>query len=236
MQKAIAAIGLVYLALAQVRAADDARKPRSITVTGTAVVRMVPDEVTIRLRIETLDKDVRKSKADCDAGVKKLLALAKEMQIETRDVQTANAVIASVSEKESDRWVWKGYKSTVDVLVKLRQLGGYDEFIARAVEGSVLLEGIGFSSSQAVQKRGEARLMALRAAREKAAAMAAELDQKIGPPLSVVEEGARSWSGFLENTAREVTTDTAPDATVLAPGQIDIFAQVTVEFELRDAH
>ena len=222
--------------LSATAAAQSQPEPRSITVSGTATIRVVPDEVVITLNVQTLNKDLRKAKADNDARVQKVLAVVKDFQIDPRLVQTTEATLAPHWKTTRDQRELDGYQATNQIHVTLKELRRYDEFIGRAIDaGEALLDGIEFNSSETIAKRAEARKMALHAAQEKARAMAVELDQKIGKPLSIIEEPA-IWSGWSQSNAfaqaRATEEGTAPDVATVAVGQIEITARVSVRFEL----
>jgi uncharacterized protein len=231
----------VALLLAQSVAAQTEREPRSITVSGTASIRVVPDEVVISLSVESLNKDLRKAKADNDVRVQKVLAVTKEFQIEPRFVQTTEVSLAPQWDQSEKGREFLGYRALNQIRVTLRELGRYDEFVARAIDaGQALLDGVEFRSTQTIVKRAEARKMALQAAREKAEAMAGELAQKIGQPLSITEEAGTTWGGWGGYSNRNVLAQAGyseegavPDVTTVALGQIEIMARVSVRFELQ---
>jgi uncharacterized protein YggE len=80
-------------------------------------------------------------------------------------------------------------------------------------------------------------MLAVKAAREKAVAMAAELGQKIGRPRSIYEGGAT-----VQTAARNAYTQNAMQSSGgsdgggegFSAGQISVTASVTVHFELAD--
>src|SRR5262245_42804467 len=62
--------------------------PRSISVTGSAQVNVVPDEVQVFMGVESWDPVLKNAREENDAIVKKALEIAKEFKIEQRHVQT----------------------------------------------------------------------------------------------------------------------------------------------------
>jgi uncharacterized protein YggE len=57
-------------------AQENCMQPRIIWVTGTAEIKVPPDEVQVTLGIDSLDKDLVVAKASNDQRIKKLMALA----------------------------------------------------------------------------------------------------------------------------------------------------------------
>src|SRR5687767_15172642 len=55
--------------------------PRHVAVTGTSVARVQPDTVAWHVNIRRTNKELAKAQADCDEGVKKILALRTELKL-----------------------------------------------------------------------------------------------------------------------------------------------------------
>ncbi len=232
-------IALAMLVGTAVAQAEDrvSTETASISVSGSAVVRVVPDEVSIRLRIESLDKDLRTSVSATDVRVQKLLDLTKEFKIEPRQVQTS---FVRITRRTTEHDTFKGYEASSGVVVTLTDLARYSEFMARAVEvAQVLVDDIEFNYSKSAEKRIEARRMALQVAREKAVAMAEDLGQAVGRPITIEELPSSGWgSGYFGNFQAQRASGTAdepPDISTMAPGQMSVYARVQVRFELRPA-
>ena len=97
------------------------------------------------------------------------------------------------------------------------------------------VNGVFFTTSQLREHRDAARIQAVRAAREKATAMAKELDAKLLSVKSIQEAGEpRGMYNMMQNTNAAVFTPSDDGVEkVLAPGQIEVTANVNVEFYLR---
>jgi uncharacterized protein YggE len=117
----------------------------------------------------------------------------------------------------------------------------YDELVAGVIEVGVnRISGVEFGSSEEIAKRKEARLLAIKAAREKAEYLAEALGQRVGRPLWINEFrrqpqpwGAANWAS---NAAVFVPPARAGEADAeqgsIAPGSKTIRAQVEVGFRL----
>ena len=66
-------------AAAQTAPPQDRAEPRLVTVTGEAVVNVVPDEVVLTLGVESSDKQLRRAKSLNDDRVKQVLAAAESL-------------------------------------------------------------------------------------------------------------------------------------------------------------
>jgi uncharacterized protein len=223
-----------------------AQETRRISVTGEAEVRVAPDEVILTLGVETWDKDLDLAKRQNDAIVKRVLALAGEHGIAPEHVQTE---YFGVEPRYRDGYYEErdfiGYFVHKTVVITLRDLSQFEGLLSDALKAGVnYVHGIEFRTTELRQHRDEARALAIRAAQEKAAALAGELGQQIGEPLTIQEEQAGWWSsygawwgsrwgaGMTQNTIQEVGGAPALADSSVAPGQIDVTARVTVVFEL----
>jgi uncharacterized protein YggE len=106
------------------------------------------------------------------------------------------------------------------------------------------VHGIQFRSTELREHRDRARDLAIRAAKEKAVALAGALDQKVGEPIAIHEEhngwysGYGAWwgshwsGGMTQNVIQNASSDGLAVEGSIAPGQIAITARVSVSFEL----
>ncbi|MDI3288163.1 SIMPL domain-containing protein [Polyangium sp. 15x6] len=218
-------------------------RPR-IIVTGDAEVHVVPDEVVLRIGIETVDMDLVKAKTENDNAVRAVLALARGMGIDDTDVDTDYISIAPKYEWQDDSNVFVGYAVKNTMAVTLDQVDKFEQFLMSAIQSDVnRVHGIEFRTTKLREHRDRARAMAIQAAREKAIALAKELDQTVGLPL-LIDDGGSGWSSAYNawwdeapQLAQNVAVvaggglESSPEST-LAPGQIAVRAKITVSFQL----
>lgn len=220
-------------------------QPRSITVSGNAEVRVIPDEVILTLGIETFDLNLDIAKKSNDAIVLTALAVTKEFGIDPKLVQTEYISIEPRYDDYSVKRGFQGYNVRKTMVITLRDISKFEGLLSAMLKSGVnYIQGIDFRTTQLRKQRDQARSLAIKAAQEKAAALAGELGQKIGQPLTIHEDASNWWSGYswwgsrwgssmtqnvIQNSNQ--STSLAEDST-LAPGQISVNATVTVEFEL----
>ena len=217
------------------------KEPREITVRGVAEVIVPPDYVTVNVRVVTLDMDLAKAQADNDTAVKAALAFVDELGIEAKDLSTSYVSLGPkwrrVRDEES---VFEGYEASKSITVKLRDLTKYDELLSGMLKlGVNRISGISFGSSDELEKRREARILAINAAREKAEYLASQLGQKVGPPLWIAEFKKESFGPPpMSNVAYYGRAEPEAQADnklgTIAPGSITIRAQIEASFELKD--
>jgi hypothetical protein len=233
---------------AQPEATPASTQPRTVTVTGEAEVRVVPDEVILTLGVETWDKDLGNAKSQNDTIVARVLALAGQHGVAPEHVQTD---YVSIDPRYRNGYYedrdFIGYFVRKNIVVTLRDLDKFEPLLSDALQAGVnYVHGVEFRTTELRKYRDEARALAVNAAREKAAALSGELDQQIADPLSIQEIQSGWWSsynawwganwgsGMSQNVIQEVGgAGFVADSTV-APGQIEITARISATFELTD--
>jgi uncharacterized protein YggE len=222
-------------------------RQRTITVTGEAEVRVVPDEVILTLGVETSNSDMETAKAQNDVVVRRLLSMANEAGIESKYVQTDYIGIEPRYRDSYDRKDFLGYFVRKNVVITLKDITKFEALLSRSLElGANYVHAVEFRTTELRKHRDEARALAIKAAQEKATALASELGQSIGRPITITENQSNWWSGYGSwwgyswggSASQNVVQNAAGSGVTLndgtlAPGQIAVNASVTVEFELK---
>ena len=230
------ASGAVLLAASLHARADDKTMPRLITVTGEAEVRVVPDEVVFDLTVQTTDKNLRQAKAQTDERLKRLVELTRRYEVAAKDVQTDYVRVEPRYRGNDETRLFVGYAVRKDLLFILRDVTKAEALLSEVIESGITrVNGVNFRTSQLRKHRDEARVLAIRAAREKAVALAGELGQKVGKAYSIEEDvptGRMMAQNVSANAFSIDGSDSSSSSGTLALGQINVNARVTVRFEL----
>jgi len=251
--KTLRAINLVIIAIVLVLAISGwsartatSSSPGQITVTGDAEIRVVPDEVILSLGVETWDKNLQKATNENDRIVAAVLALARKHDIEPQHVQTDYVSIEPRYRNgyyEASDFI--GFFVHKTVVITLRDLTRFEDVLKDALEAGVnYVHGVEFRTMELRKYRDQARALAIKAAEEKAIALAGELDQTVGVPTHIQEvqtswySGYGSWWGsrwnnaMAQNVIQEISSDSWTGDGSVAPGQIKVSTRVSVDFEL----
>jgi uncharacterized protein YggE len=227
------AASIVLLACSAAAAADAPQ--RSVSTTGDAVVHVVPDEVIVGLGVETFAAKLDEAKKLNDDRATRLVRTIKAAGVEERHIQTdtLEVEIKYRSDRPSDGI--EGYYARRAYSVTLKQPKKLEELLDAALtNGANQLMGIDYRTTELRKHRDAARQMAIKAAKEKAVALAGELDCTVGPPRTI-GEGYIGYGGGRYNLAQNVSRDTggSPEGADPTPfGQIGVYAQVSVTFDL----
>lgn len=236
LRNILAALSLAICLTPASRAQQQQREPSLITVTGDAEVRVVPDEVVFDLTVQTLNRDLRLAKTQTDERLKKTLELTRKYKIAPADVQTDYVKLEPRYRGNDETRTLVGYSVRKDLVFTLRDASQAEELLAEVIEAGITrINSINFRSSQLRKHRDQARALAIKAAQEKATALAAEIGQKIGRAYSIEEESASAGlrGGMMNQNAFAVDgAEASASEGTLALGQIKVNARVTVRFFL----
>jgi hypothetical protein len=223
------------------------REPGSIQVSGEAEVKVVPDEVHLTIGVETRHAELNVAKRRNDVRSEQLIKIAKEFGIPAKDIQTD---FIHVEPYYTDSYPYEdleGYYVRKTITLVFEDMSRFEALLTALTEGGATnIHGIQFQTTELRKYRDQARALAVRAAREKAAAMAAELDATIGDPTHIQEENVGWWSWYGYNwwatgygpMSQNVVQNAGPTAIDLdgsiAPGQISVTARVSATFEIQN--
>jgi uncharacterized protein YggE len=136
----------------------------------------------LNLGVESRDKDLSVAKSQNDARIKKVFGLARDAGIEPKDISTSTLRMgANYSEEKVPKFL--GYEVSQTTTITLKDLSKYESLMTKFLEAGInRVNDINFGVRETRKYRDEARSKAIRAAKEKAAAMAAEFGQPLGGP------------------------------------------------------
>ena len=231
---------------AETGADGGSERPRAITVSGEAVVKVEPDTVILTFGVETWDKDIMRAKEMNQEIVKKTFAVLKEGGVAENQIQTDYLSIQPRFKNDYARENFLGYAVTNNVAVTVTDPQTIEDLLTKILQAGITsIHGIEFQTSEFKAHRERARELALLAAKEKAEKMAAALGQTLGRPLTIQEVrndwwfGWRSssrYSGMSQNVIQNAPSspESEGELEAIALGKISIRANVSVTFELSD--
>src|SRR5215510_726139 len=202
VQRIVLVVGfLLVLALpfTAVRAGGDLGAEKqigTINVLGEAQINVVPDQVIITLGVETNDLDLSVAKAQNDKRVAQVLSLAKAFDIAPENVKTD---YMSVEQRydDSSHHVFIGYFVRKTIVFTVKDMTKFEDLLSAALNsGANFLQGVQFRTSELRKYRDQARSLAIKAAREKADALAGDLGQKVGKATVINEEQGNYWAYY----------------------------------------
>ena len=219
---------------------------RAISVSGSAVINVQPDQVTLQLGVTSTDSTPDGVDAKNAATIKKVIAALKAQGIADKDISTDYYVIYPTYTDYSVFTI-TGYRINNVVAVKLKDVSKVSTVLAAALEsGANEVIDVRFETTQLRRYRDEARAAAMKAAQEKAQALTSAVGTQVGCVLNIDENTGSSyyggwwgWGGRNQLQTQNVIQNTpsgestSQDDGPISLGQIAVKAEVNVRFSLK---
>jgi uncharacterized protein len=233
----------IALSLVPVAQNISTTQPRLVSVSGSGEVRIPPDEIVMTLGVETSSMDLMTARTENDQRITAMMKAANSRGIRPEHLKTDYLNIEPRYENGYAKRQFYGYFVQKTLVVTLRDIKIFESVLTELLQaGATHVHDVQFQTTELRRHRDEARAMAVKAAREKAEALARQLGQQIGDPQNISESGwywysprsgwGSRWQGLATQNSMQSTAGGAVDSA-LAPGLISITAQVSVTFSLR---
>jgi len=220
---------------------------RSIQVSGTAVVNVVPNRVLIQLGVQSNGRTPQSVEATNSAAINKIIRALKAQGIEEKDIVTDWYVIQPLYD-DYDSLDIKGYRIHNIVAVTLRDIKTVNKVISAALNaGANQVINVEFYLSDLRKYRDQARELAMKAAKEKANDLASAAGAETGCVMNINENTWSNyyggWYGQSQNLwTQNVIQNAAPaggesgaltEAGPVNLGQISVRVEVSASFSLK---
>lgn len=221
---------------------------RSISVTGTAERKVLPDEAHVIVTLGATQMKMADAKATHDAKLKKLYAIADKNGIASRNLNTQSSAVQPHYSYNDGKQIFKGYRVSTTIDMKLAdasKLGVVvEQVMASGLEEQNQQEyGQLLSTSYAISNpdklRDELLAEAIRNARAKADKMAAAAGSEVYRVYQVSEGETPNYMPrpipMMMAAKADMALGSAREGAVSPPiGEQDVRSTVTVIFELKN--
>ena len=228
MKKALFIISILFITMSY---GQEVKQVPQINVSGEGKIKVIPDEATIAVTVETkgnIAKDVKKQN---DEKIEAVLKFIKKMNLAPADYKTQRVALNPQYDYEKKK---HNYNATQTIEILLRDLSIYDELMDGLVDSGInRIDNVTFQSSKLAQYESEARKLAMKEAKMKAEDYVSVLGQKVGKAMTI-SDNSNSYQPqpvYARMKSMAMEDSSAPRET-LAVGEINIIANVTVSFIL----
>jgi len=240
-------LGMVTTLAAPGTAIEQEPQRDLITVEGQAEVLVPPDKVQIVLVAEQQAPSQVQAEAAVKAAADKALTLAREHGVKEADIDASDYVLQPLHQWSDGKKLAKriGFSVRRTLTLTLRDLARFGPLLSRLVETeTVSVTSVDPQVEDTRAHRDQARLLAIRAAREKAQAIVTELGQSLGRAVTIEVDGASSMrccgtgqqvyaSAALTSSNSRNYVGHEESGLSYALGAITLAARVKVAFELK---
>lgn len=202
-----------------------------MTVSAAGTIKVMPDVAYVDLGVTTQNKDVKKAQSDNKGLMNALYTALENGGLTKDDIKTTNYGINPLYDYSTGKNVLTAYQvvNTVEITVKdLDKIGDYIDLAAAA--GANTDYSITFDLLDRNASYNQALTKAMEAAKGKADALASAGGYTIAGVLEV-SEGTYNYVPQYLSGAKNDAAGIA--ATPITAGQLDITANITVEYQIK---
>ncbi|GIZ07571.1 SIMPL domain-containing protein [Flavobacterium sp. UMI-01] len=228
MKKLILALTIFMVTLTY---GQEVKPVPQINVSGEGKVKVVPDQAVISATVETKGTNAKDVKKQNDQQVEAVLKVIKKMILNPADYKTERVSLNPQYDYEKKKHTYNA-KQTIEIVVK--DLAIYDELMEAIVNNGInRIDNVIFQSSKMEQYQSEARKLAMKNAKHKAEDYVSVLGQKVGKAITITDNSQtyHPQPVYARMKVMAMSDEAAPRET-LAAGEIEIIANVNVNFSL----
>ncbi len=204
-----------------------------ITIDGQGKVSGKPTLGQVDVGLYTEGTDVPVTQAENTRKVNEITRAMKELGVADADIATNNYTIYPRYEYHEGKQKVMGYSVSQNLHLTIRDLAKVGQALALATHsGANQINGVTFTIDDPTSLKQEARKKALADARAKAVELADALDVDLSHVVTFTESSdvPATMPYAYRSEASSPTATPVPD---IQPGSLDIFARVSVTFEIR---
>lgn len=228
---ALLALALIALGgcTTKIVTSEGAAQLYTVTAGGEGKTVAAPDVAEMYFGATVSSDDAKTALKQASDAAGAITAAVKKAGVAAEDIQTANISVYPEQSGDSGKITITGYRASVQVRVKLRDISKVGDVIGAASDaGANEISGPTFTLSNDSEARNKAIELAIADARGCAQVMAKAAGKTLGEIVSVSESG---FGNPVYVGAKAEAMDVI--AVPVEPGQLEITANVTVVFELK---
>jgi len=202
----------------------------TINVNGEGTVQVIPDEVTIKVRVESQGNEAAQVKRENDMSIQSVLVFLNKEGIDKKHINTEYLNLNK--NYDYNRKIYN-YTANQSLSITLKDLKKYESVMSGLLNSGInRIDGVTFNSSEIKTLKLEARKNAMLDAKQRAEVYAGALGQTIGRALTISEQGASAPQPKMY-AARSMAMESNDSGESIAPGELTIKVKVQVSFELK---
>src|SRR5690606_1195072 len=203
-----------------------------VSVNGEGIIKVVPDQVFIKVRVENQGKTAQEVKQLNDKAIDQVLKYAKSMDVNKKDINTEYINLNKNYDYQTKEY---HYVANQSISILLKDLSTYTEFTQGLLNAGInRIDGVEFRSTEIEKYKTQARIAAVKDSKKKADEYASALAMSVGKALFINEAGGVSAPQpvYRMEMAKASFSDSSNMETI-AVGEMAIKAEVSIRFELK---
>lgn len=213
----------------------DGISPRTVIVNSRESVHVEPDIAEIVYSVSTEAPDAADCQQQNSQEVDRISSLLKEMGVAESSIQTTDYYMNPRYEWINDVRRLAGYEASTTLTVSDIPMDQAGTILAESVKTGVNhIQSISYLSSRYDEAYREALALAVSAAAAKAQSMADAAGYTLGQISCMQETSSYSQARYQDNVllSRKQAAAEAEDSVTILPGELEVVAEVMVEYRL----
>lgn len=207
----------------------------TVNVIGEGIVKIQPDEVVIKSRIEHEGESAAAVKAENDKVVNSIIKYLKSQGIAEKDIETDYLNLNKryiYNNNGQDRT--EKYVANQAISITLHDIKIYEKIMKGLLDNGLnRIDGVQFQSSEMEKYEKEARKKAVLNAKEMAEQLADPLGQEIGKAVSINQIEFNQVQPMYRIMNESMDMKASNDQQTIAPGELEVKVRVNISFELK---
>jgi uncharacterized protein len=200
-----------------------------IKVRGEGEIAVQPDTATVNLGVVTESKELIEGQKQNSIDANKVIDSLIRLGIDRNQIQTFDYRIESDYDYDQGKQIFRGYKITHILQVKIEDLNIIGKVVDTAVEnGANYVANVQFTTRYKESYYQQALTMALNNASNKAKTIANTLRVTLNPTPILVIEGSNTIQPY---ESQQFALAKVSSTTQIQPGQLIIKASVAAEYK-----
>ncbi len=217
---------------------EESKEPRTVTVTASGTVSVVPDKVEISFGVNTQAKTAEKAQQENSEIIDKVIAHLTELGVEEKSIQTSGYNLYPDYDYSGNTRRLIGYQVNNMLTVRDQDIEDAGKIVAECVAlGINDVNNFRFYASSYDEAYEEALEKAVAAATRKADVLAVAAGGELGPVLTLAEGwqdvSVRYAKSSMNMAVEEAAAMDSAMGMSLMPGETEIKAQVTATYLIR---
>lgn len=206
----------------------------SIAVQGEGKVFAQPDVFLLDLSVSKLANSTATAQTQTKQVMDQVISIAKELSIETKDIQTTNLSINPEYDYNNGTQTIKGYRANHNLTLKIRKLDAVDAIIPKiSFDNDIQINAMRYDIDDKTAFYSQARKLAYQKAEQKGKELAALASVTLDKAISISDQ-VLSYQPYpmYANQMKTFAADSVAGAGAgeIAPGQMEVSVQVNVVY------
>jgi uncharacterized protein YggE len=214
----------------QVSQAASSRAPRTITVTGTGMVRGTPDVLQLTMGVDSHAKSAGEALSRNSSAARRVISVLRGAGVAAADIQTSSLSLSPLYDDTGNTVI--GYAVSNQVTASIHDIASAGRVVdsaARVAGNEIVVNGLFFTFDDDTKIVKQARTDAVRRARSQATQLTDAAGVHLGNLLSLTEDSTPQGPVVPETFKASADAGSAPP---IQTGSQTLSVQVTLIYEI----